>query len=122
MNASFYGFPVVVETLLSFPGIDINLKDNDGGTAFTLACSKGHSKVVNLLLFCPGIGDINMQKNHGSTALTLASQCGHHKVVKTPLFCPGIDVNIRDADGDTALPSSINYLEVSRDVDFLFRH
>ena len=39
----------VVELLLDHSGIDFNTTDDDGKTAFMLACQRGHQDVVQLL-------------------------------------------------------------------------
>ena len=39
--------------------LNISTKNNDGHTAFTLACSKYHTNIISLLMMVPNI-DVNI--------------------------------------------------------------
>ena len=88
-------------------GIDINAKTKLGRTAFHLACQKGHSDVVKLLMenavaFCI---DLNVKDNSGKTAFLWACLFGHSDVVKTIMknaAYVNIDLNTKDNYDKTA--------------------
>ena len=60
--------------------IDLNTRADNGGTAFILACYKGHKDVVQLLIDHSGI-DLNVRDNTGRTALMIANQRGLQDIV-----------------------------------------
>jgi ankyrin repeat protein len=88
-------------------GIDINAKTKLGRTAFSLACQKGHSDVVKLLIknavaFCI---DLNIKDNSGKTAFLWACFFGHLDVVKIIMKNAAnvnIDLNTKDNYDKTA--------------------
>jgi len=41
-----------VRKYLSHKNLNVNEKDNDGSTPFSLACCNGHKEIVELLLMC----------------------------------------------------------------------
>ena len=54
VRAAFNGFNVVVEALLRWKGIDMNVQERDGNTALHMAASRGklqHKLIVEMLLF-----------------------------------------------------------------------
>jgi ankyrin repeat protein len=54
VRAAYNGFNVIVEALLRWKGIDINVQERDGNTALHMAASRGklqHKLVVEMLLF-----------------------------------------------------------------------
>ena len=67
-----------------------------------VACEKGHTAIVSLLLRQPGI-DVNDQNELGETPLSRAVYCGHEDVVQILLEFPGIDANLADKCGCTPL-------------------
>lgn len=100
----------IVELLLNQPGIDINIKSNDGRTALMEAASDEKRKdIVKLLLSKPNI-NINAQDSHGQTALMMATSPGNLKIVEL-LFTnlPQINVNLQNKYGLTALMLAINF-------------
>ena len=100
--AKIGNLPKVME-LVSVPGINVNLHDNNGWTALLLASGKGHTKIVQELLAVPGI-DVNIKyTNGGWSALMLAANEGHPDIVNILLATPGIQVNLQDDSGYTAL-------------------
>ena len=87
--------------------IDINAKTKLGRTGFQLACQKGHSDVVKLLMenavaFCI---DLNVKDNSGKTAFRWACVFGHSDVVKIIMKNAAnvnIDLNAKDNYDKTA--------------------
>ena len=50
MQACRKGDGFIVQTLLSFPDVDVNLTDKVGNTALIFACEEGHADAVRELL------------------------------------------------------------------------
>ena len=90
---------LTVQILLS-KDPDINIQNNNGGTALMFASANGHHQVVELLLSKDP--DINIQNNDGWTALMIASINGHHQVVEL-LLSKDPDINIQNNNGWTSL-------------------
>ena len=111
--------------------IDLDENDNDGTTAFHLACQKGNSDVVKIFMKNAAALsiDLNRKDNNGLTGFHLACRSGHSNVVKVILDCElfhdlqsndlqerkylspsciisssalRIDLNRKDNDGNTA--------------------
>ena len=55
MAATLHNRAEMVALLLSQPGIDVNAKDDQGNTAFHVACCKGNVAILRLLLAAPGL-------------------------------------------------------------------
>ena len=74
----------IVSHLLSREGVDPNeAHHQDGHTALTIACSKGHADVVQLLILTRGSTiNFNLKAKRGKTALIWASINGHDRVVQ----------------------------------------
>uniref|UniRef100_A0A8D3DBS6 Ankyrin repeat domain-containing protein 50-like n=1 Tax=Scophthalmus maximus TaxID=52904 RepID=A0A8D3DBS6_SCOMX len=89
-----------VVNLLISRGANMELEDNHGQTALTLAARQGHTKVVNCLIGCEA--NINHTDHDGWTALRSAAWGGHSEVVSALLYA-GAKVDCADADGRTAL-------------------
>ena len=67
----------ITQMLLAVPDINVNLQDQNGNCALTLAAQKGHKETVQLLLAVPEIDDQNL-----SRALELAVKNNHTEVAK----------------------------------------
>jgi len=72
MLASSLNATDVVELLLQYPSIDVNVIDPYGNTALLYDSRGGYTNVVRLLLECDDI-DVNTRSRSGCTALMLAS-------------------------------------------------
>ncbi len=106
----------VVHLLLNTPGIDINIRDNNGVTPLIEALSIGQSpQIVKDIIATPYI-DVNAQDTHGNTALMTfvanLNMFDEHKITWQPnalqslrelLKAPGINVNLPDNLGMTPL-------------------
>ena len=82
----------------------LNTKDEDGLTAFIIACANGRKDVVKLLLDIshPNI-ELNARDNCGYTALMDACSIGHKDVVQLLLdHSKRIELNARNSAGMTA--------------------
>ena len=70
MSACQEGHKDVVQLMLdhSNSNIDLNARDNKGGTAYLGACSEGHKDVVQLMLDHSNSNiDLNARDNEGGT-------------------------------------------------------
>jgi ankyrin repeat protein len=95
--------PGVAQVLISPPGLDVNLVDNEGFSALFLAVSHVHLFMIKLLLGHPDI-HVNIASSTGVTPLlVLALNYGLTEVVQHLLAALGGDINAIDADGDTAI-------------------
>lgn len=102
MKASQGGHVSLINLLLS-KIIDVNMinkADDNGLTAFFIACSKDHT-VIAQLLFNRHV-DINKANSDGMTPLAIACKYGHTNTVNF-LLTNGAEVDIEDKYGWTAL-------------------
>jgi len=75
--------------------LEVNAVDDIQNTALHIACERGHSHIVELLLQHPQIR-VNCKNHMGWTPLGRAAFFGHATVVKLLLERPDIDVNFVD--------------------------
>jgi ankyrin repeat protein len=80
-------------------GVDVNAKDDDGGTPMYWAAVNGRKEIVELLI-AKG-ADVNAKSKRG-TPLHFAAKGGHREVAKL-LIAKGADVNAKTGDGVTPL-------------------
>ncbi len=91
-----------IEQLLG-DGIDVNARDESGGTPLGIAALSGQTEAVAWLI--ENDADVNSKTNDNSTALHGASFLGQLEVVKL-LVRKGADVNARNSRGETPLDTS----------------
>jgi serine/threonine-protein phosphatase 6 regulatory ankyrin repeat subunit B len=91
----------VIEDILAYSHIDVNLQDELGWSALMVASDRGNEKCVELLLKHPMI-DVNLQRKGGYMALMYAVSWGNEKVIELLLNHPKIVVNVQDEYGRTA--------------------
>ena len=91
---------------LAIPGINVNIKNDNGDTALIVASFCGHIDVVKWLLDDENREskiDVNIRSDTGYTALMIASLRGKTEVVECLLDDENretkIDVNIKNNDG-----------------------
>lgn len=82
--------------------IDINLQDELGATALTIAVKSGNLKNVGIILLHPDV-DINIADKGGNTALIIAAMNGHARIVRTLIQLEEIDKDATNKKGETAL-------------------
>ena len=90
-------------------------KNDNGKTAFHLACQNGHSKVVEMLIqISAKIGmKLNEKDDIGRTGFHWASCNGNEEAVETILDHSGLfglDLTKKDNDGKTALRILFSYI------------
>ena len=98
--AAIYGHDEVVEELVRYPGIDLNVLSDSEGTALMAACARGYYKIVQTLLRAGA--DLSKTRYDGVNALMWASEHGYSSIVQL-LFEHGADVTLRNNEGKTAL-------------------
>ncbi len=66
--------------------VDVNSKDDSGGTPLSFASKRGHATVVRLLLAAGrNVVNVDSKDEYGTTPLSYASGRGREVVVKLPL-------------------------------------
>lgn len=102
--AAFYGYPAIVEALIS-RGANVNAKDNSLFTPLHWAATEGHGDVISLLL--KNNADVNATNKEGKTPLHLAAEKGNSEIVGLLLGAPEVDPSIQDKDGKTPLTKAL---------------
>ena len=102
-NASMAGLTEIVGCLINEVGADVNAQGGHYGTALRAASSRGHDKVVELLL--DKGAEINAQGRFHGNALQAASAGGHDKVVEL-LLDKGAEVNAQGGYYGNALQAA----------------
>jgi len=100
ISAAARGELDVVNTLLA-RGVDINVKDKNGYTALSHAIEAMHDEVEDALLNRPEL-DPNCRGRNSRPAL-FAYVWRDNKDRVQKLLARGAEINVQDADGDTAL-------------------
>ena len=93
-----------VRDLLTYPAINLNIKNNQGNTAFMEAVNNDHTEhhsIIELFLRY-GYKDINAANNEGNTAFMIATVNNHKQILRLLAKQPDIDLNHPNADGNTA--------------------
>lgn len=105
------------KTLLSIPGIDVNVPGGLFRNPLTFAAACGRIESVQLLLEASGI-EINAADTAGRTALMFAARNGQIQAAKLLLSRPGVDVNTKDELGWTPLMHAVQggYIEVVKQL------
>ena len=114
LRAAEFEHDCIVELLIAFPDIDVNVANSKGHTPLYAASRRGCSKVVALLLTVPSLNVNAPCHQRGNTALIAASEKGQTRIVKQLLAAPGVDVNHANSKQWTALTiaSQIGHEEV----------
>lgn len=105
MKASCRGYKEIVDQLLQ-AGANVNAGNGARWTALMLAASLGYPDVVSQLLQAGA--DVNAQCDGEWTALILAARYGYLEIVTKLLQFPKTDVNLKNANGQTALDVAAN--------------
>ena len=94
----------LVDTLLAYPGVDVNIKTGcePSLTPLMVACIWGRKNITRKLLQADGI-DVNCQSVSGSTALHLAVLKDESVCAQLLCEAPGLKVNLKDTNGLTPL-------------------
>ena len=95
----------VLETLISH-GADVNAANKNNVTALKIACEKGNSDALNVLLSAGG--DPNITDTGGDTCLHHAVRGDSNTVIIETLVRHGADVNATSENNATALMISCN--------------
>lgn len=93
-----------LDILLSCPDININLQDSYGNTALHFACKQSGSLMAVERLLATGACELNnVEAKRGNTPLHLAAANGKLDIVRRLIGEPGVELNKRNAFGNTAL-------------------
>ena len=101
------GHQDIVRSLVEHPGVEINMKDEDGYTGLIWAADNGHLEAVTEFMKHPDI-DVNAVDLDGHSALTWAADRGHTPIVSLLLDHGELDVNVRDFEGFSPLICAAN--------------
>ncbi|GAB1318562.1 Ankyrin-1 [Madurella fahalii] len=101
LAAAYAGHEKMVRLLLD-SGANPRLQGAGGTTGLFWASSRGHTRVVDLILLTPARNDINMASSKGLTSLMIASQHGRHEAVRL-LLSHGATVFALNAKRQSAL-------------------
>ena len=101
------GHQDIVKQLVKHPGVEINMKDEDGYTGLIWAADNGHLEAVREFLKHKEI-DVNAVDLDGHSALTWAADRGHTPIVSLLLDHSHLDVNVRDFEGFSPLICAAN--------------
>ncbi|KAK3301128.1 uncharacterized protein B0H64DRAFT_438234 [Chaetomium fimeti] len=82
--------------------VEVNVKNNDGDTALSLAIGSSQEAIVRLLLGTAEV-DVNVEAGDGLTPLSLAAKKGQEDIVQLLLDTGKVDINKEDDEGRTAL-------------------
>ncbi|CAF0861351.1 unnamed protein product [Rotaria sordida] len=105
--AASYHHTRIVELLLNTYKAIVNLSTFDGSTSLHVACERGFTDVVQLLINSQA--NINAKMNDGTTAIMLACQNGHLSLVDMLIATGKCDVSIQRLDGVTPLFLIVQY-------------
>lgn len=100
MNACENGTIPIIKQLLSF-NADVNTLSNNGFTALIVASASGFVDTVDVLLNSGAT--VDLMHTSGVTALMYAASSGHLKVVEKLVNEGKADIELRHANGGTAL-------------------
>ena len=99
-RASMWSMLTGLQTLLK-KGADVNLPNEDGRTPLSIAASRGHKEVLEILLKHPNI-DLNQADELNKTPLMYAAEEDQKECVKL-LLSHKPSLEVRDKEGRTAL-------------------
>ncbi|RWS03352.1 ankyrin repeat-containing protein-like protein, partial [Dinothrombium tinctorium] len=91
----------LLRKLLTFPGVIVDCKDNDGRTPLLWAASSGSSEAILVLL--KARADVSEQDKDGLTALHCAASRGYVDCVETLLTLCEAEIDQMDKNGCSAL-------------------
>jgi len=104
LTACSFGHIKVVELLLRCRKVThINSRNQDGSTAFYIACEEGQKEIIQLLLNSP-IVDINQSDYSGVTPFIKVCKIGYFDLIQCMIISDHkIDVLATDMSGETAI-------------------
>jgi hypothetical protein len=128
-SAVWHNRLAVVQLLMQYRNLDINLQTTARATPLHAASWLGHTDIVRLLLIMPcnkvpsflwpflrsfvpsswtRTVEVNAQDIHGWTALSSAATHGYDDIVDLLLQHPDTDINVQDKHGWTALTRAVD--------------
>lgn len=91
----------------------LNSVNEEGDTALILACYKGYTEIVNILLNCGRKLNINRQNADGYTAVGIAVTLKYYGIVSALLEHPDVDVNLPNVEGASPLLIAVKNQDLS---------
>jgi ankyrin repeat protein len=112
------GYFDFVQTLLSFPNIDINMLDKYQRTPLHAAMYTKSEKIVQLLVQDPSKCNVNVQDTYGDSPLHLAirkvgsteeDKQHQYEIVRILAALPTIDFNLQNNENETVVDVAMRY-------------
>lgn len=98
--------PQVVALLINVPGLNPNIKDNDGEAPLAIAAALGDIDSAKSLLSLHSC-NVNIKNNYGKTPLHIAVDNDHEDMVQELLDDTAIHINAKDGMGRTPLADAV---------------
>ncbi|XP_010250790.1 PREDICTED: ankyrin-3 isoform X2 [Nelumbo nucifera] len=95
------GDTVALNTLIRWPGINLNLQDENGFTAVMVAAREGHVEAFRVLVYAGA--DVKLENKSGDTALVLSELNQNHDLFEKVMLEFALEKGNRGADGFYAL-------------------
>ncbi|CAF2349355.1 unnamed protein product [Rotaria sp. Silwood2] len=105
--AASYHHTRIVDLLLNKYKAIVDLSTFDGSTSLHVACERGFTDIVQLLINSQA--NINAKMNDGTTAIMLACQNGHLSLVQMLMSTGKCNVSMQRLDGVTPLFLIVQY-------------
>lgn len=100
--AAMNGETQVVDFLLQFTKIDVNLATDHGWTPISTASYNNHPECLRLLVAHP-TADVNKTTNNGCSPVSWACASGNIECLKILISQPSLQINLAEEDGATPL-------------------
>ena len=94
-RACGHGHTSIVQHLLKFASVDVNLQQSEGATPLNIACQHNHVEIVKMLLADRRI-DVNLPNSDGASPLFIVCQNGFCDLVELLVRDDRVDVNQGD--------------------------
>ena len=95
MMAAAWNQDGMVELLLSTPGIQVNAKSRNNGTALHRACYNGSAAIIGMISSSPGV-QLNERDNYGWTPIMWAIRARQTPAVIQMASLPDVDLDVKE--------------------------
>ena len=103
-----WGHSAIMNILVKIPGIDFNVKTEDGKTLAQVAVKEGGVRNVETLANLEKFDCWNVPDENGDTPVMMALRSDKTDLVKILVGCPRVDLTIRDKEGWTLVMRTID--------------
>ena len=90
----------IVKLLLDQPAVDVNVKDDNGWTAFHLAAAYNNAEGARMLLLHKDFNSANVTDNDGNTALMFAVRNRKEEVLRELVEHQCVSLDVGSLEGD----------------------